>query len=224
MEIVNDYYDGPEELRVVIERDEEALSPRLGKDNLFLIETWDRVEGTPDYGLANEMSQHLNWSFTGPNHALAVNHRGSHHSYLRLDPKLATIIARWMVVFEGYAWAHPLSRSVDARLHLSTDDDTETVGIVHTRLESDVVLPKGLMFAVEAHYEIEQYNDWARGNVWKYVIEEKIECPCGGKHPGCDGADWIELPEAGCEIYGKEIVTSMAMEHLAGIYSRKALM
>lgn len=221
--LTNNYYDGPEKLRVVIERDYDARTPRLNPANLFNIETWDRVEGTPDFGVVGEKMREVNWSFTGPGNALAVNHRGSHHSYTKLDPRLATIMARWLTAFRGHQYAAPLTRSVDGRLHLATPEAIETVGIVYSKIEG-LVLPSWMDWDGEAVYEVNQYNTWARGDVWMYWIEEEYACPCNGRHPGCAGSQWDELPESDSEIYGKDIAASEAMEHLAGLYARKALL
>lgn len=203
-------YSEDRSARAIIQEDQKAPNPRLDLDNLCLLETWDLVSPTPDYGAIHKMRASvvhiLGRDSADEWRAYWCDRKG--RSHYKNDEYTVNLLSRTLRAFGDSPYVAFLAKGEYGRLVIADKwSEGQIVGIGY-------VLPLVVKVSEEdlrqyMQDEIDKYNLWARGDVYQYAIEYLADCPCRGTHAGCNGSLWVEA-DRGDGIYGKEVVMGQA--------------
>jgi hypothetical protein len=203
-------YTKERDCRAVFWEDAKAPNPRLDKDNLCVLETWDIVSASPDISTVHNLKAKLI-------HIMSSHEEGQYRAYWidkrkvehkKNDEYTTTLMMRILRAFGDSPFVTLLRKDNVGALHM-TDQwvDGEIVGIGH------VVPLRGRQSKEQLEdfmqEEIDKYNTWDRGDVWEYSVEVLSDCPCAGAHPGCAGSNWVQVVE-GNGVYGKDVAIGEA--------------
>jgi hypothetical protein len=205
--------------RAVIWPDEGTRNPRYEETNVATFETWDIVSPSPDYGAVRNLRQKLVWTLSNANGYGWMDKRGREHK--ANDNYTVGLMMRTLRAMGGALYVVPLFKNSQGELVVGTLPQTTTpmqseipVGIAyvspeHSDLDYD---QQDLAFVVQQ--ELDTYNTWAAGDIWRYEIQSLVDCPCGGAHPGCTGSQWnVEYEATG--IYKTESAVAHAAQSWA---------
>jgi len=203
-------YNEAGDYRVILEVDQNAKNPRTAKDNLCVLETWDFVSPSPDYGEVRRLQAsliHTLSNSSGEWRSCWTDKKGIEHT--KHDEYTCILLMRVLRAFGGSQYVTLLTKNAKGGIVIAdqwADENIIGIGYVGSWSLGRVYEEELREFMQE---ELDAYNQWSRGDVWKYTIEERVGCPCGGSHPGCYGSEWIERStETG--IYGKELAIATA--------------
>jgi len=202
-------YNEAGDYRVILETDQNAKNPRLAKDNLCILETWDIVSPSPDYAQVRSLQAsliHTLSNSSGEWRSCWTDKKGVEHT--RHDEYTCILLMRTLRAFGESQYVTLLTKNAKGSIMIADQwEDENIIGIGYVMPLSGRVYEEELRDFMQE--EIDAFNQWARGDVWKYTIEKRWECQCGGTHPGCDGSDWIkQSTQTG--IYGKELAIATA--------------
>lgn len=204
------FYNEDNDVRVIIQEDENARNPRLDKDNLCILETWDIVSPSPDHGelhrLRSKLVHTLGKDANDEWRAYWTDKKGRSHT--KNDEYTVTLFLRTLRAFGESPFVAMLAKGDRGRLVIADEWREGIVGIAYVMPLTAKVPEEDLREYMQE--EIDKYNQWARGDVYKYVIEYVVDCPCGGAHPGCTGSSWEESTDKADGIYGKDIAIGQA--------------
>jgi hypothetical protein len=218
---IHPFSNEDDSIRVVVYHPEGESSPRHRSNNDFVIETWQRTLASPEYLYAHELwSRLVHTLIKSPVDGKYYGHAGvkGGRQHRPDSPAIYKTISRTLTAFYGAQYAFPVA--VRGGALVLADHDAPVVGVIYTKEGIEPFVNEHDALSI-ANMELEEYNQWADGDVWAYQVHEKHACPCDGLHPDCPGFKWVLSLEDDEVTYGLSSATYNALNKAEEYYGER---